>query len=210
MSGIIFVVCSTSWISRCSLAAISVIFFLIRSGSRVPCQREDKKVLPVKVSDGKTRANESSDGEVETHESGVAQPVECEEERTLRKIWAIPTSRRMPKKNKAVFQIVSGSWCGTQAEIHSSFLKWGDRTTLKMQIPGNRKTGMTLRALSVPGNWCGRWTQRRILITWRSQIINTWRRFSNICKRIWNHNERVAQHLQFKQWRPMYRYGDCS
>ena len=49
MSGIIFFVCSTSWISRCSLAATSVIYFLIRSESRVPWQREDKKRHLVKV-----------------------------------------------------------------------------------------------------------------------------------------------------------------
>ena len=35
--------------------------------------------LPVKVHQGKTKANESDDGEVETHESGVAQPVADEE-----------------------------------------------------------------------------------------------------------------------------------
>ena len=48
-SGTIFFVCSTSWVSRCSLAAISSIFFLIRSESRAPCQREGKKRLPVKA-----------------------------------------------------------------------------------------------------------------------------------------------------------------
>ena len=36
-SGTIFFVCSTSLNSQCLLAAISIIFFLIRSGSRVPC-----------------------------------------------------------------------------------------------------------------------------------------------------------------------------
>ena len=80
--------------------------------------------------------------------------------RALRKSWAIPSIHGMPKKNKAVFQLVSGNWCGTQAEIQSSFLKWGDRSTLKKQTPGNRKTGMTLRAQSVPGNWCGRWNTK--------------------------------------------------
>ena len=54
----------------------------------------------------------------------------CVRGRILRKIWAIPSIRRMPKKNKAVFQLVSGSWCGTQAEIQLSILKWGDRKTL--------------------------------------------------------------------------------
>ena len=48
-SGTIFFVCSPWWVSRCSFAAISSIFFLIRSESRAPCQREVKKRLPVKV-----------------------------------------------------------------------------------------------------------------------------------------------------------------
>ena len=39
-SGIIFFVCSTFWVSRCILVAISVIFFLIRLESRAPCQNE--------------------------------------------------------------------------------------------------------------------------------------------------------------------------
>ena len=66
-----------------SREAISVIFFVIRSGSRGPCQREDKKRLPVKVHRWQ---NQSLwiDGEVETRESGVAQPVECEEEPSAR------------------------------------------------------------------------------------------------------------------------------
>ena len=36
---VIFYVCSTLWISRCSIAAISVIFFLIWSESRPCCQK---------------------------------------------------------------------------------------------------------------------------------------------------------------------------
>ena len=43
----IFFDCSTSRDSRCSLAAISAILFLIRSESRVTCQTEVKKRLPV-------------------------------------------------------------------------------------------------------------------------------------------------------------------
>ena len=46
---LLFFFCSISWVSRCSLAAISAIFFLIRSESRAPCQREVKKRLPVIV-----------------------------------------------------------------------------------------------------------------------------------------------------------------
>ena len=48
-NGIIIFVCSTWWVYRCSLAAISVIFFRIRSESRAPCQKEVKKRLQVKA-----------------------------------------------------------------------------------------------------------------------------------------------------------------
>ncbi len=37
---IVFFVCSASWVSRFSLAVISVIFFLIRSESRASCQKD--------------------------------------------------------------------------------------------------------------------------------------------------------------------------
>ena len=42
-SGTTFFICSTKWVCRCSRAAISAIFLLIRSESRAPCQREVKK-----------------------------------------------------------------------------------------------------------------------------------------------------------------------
>ena len=41
------------------------------------------------------------------------------------------------------------------------------------------------------------------------QNIKNRRKFSNICKISWE-SQRVTQQLQLKQWRPMYRYGDCS
>ena len=101
--------------------------------------------------------------------------------RTLCKIWEIPWIQGMPMKDKVV-KLASGNSGGlTEAKIQSSILKWGDRKTLKMQTLGNRNARTNLRQ-SVPRNWCGRWTQRSF-ITWRSQIINTWQRFSNICRR---------------------------
>ena len=173
-------VCSTMWISRCTLAAISIIFFLIRSGSGVPCQREDKKRLPVKVHRWQNQSQwmrrwRSRDPWIWWCTTRWVR------RRTLRTIWAIPSIRRMSKKNKAVL-LASGNWCATQTKIHPNILKYGDKKTLKMQTPGNKKTGLKLRARRAPGNWCGRWTQRRSFITWGSQIINTRRRFSISCK----------------------------
>ena len=54
-SGLIFFACATTWISRCSLATILAIFFLIRSESRAPCQREVRMRLPVKVHQWQTQ-----------------------------------------------------------------------------------------------------------------------------------------------------------
>ena len=73
-----------------------------------------------------------------------------------------------------------GNRCGlTQALIQSNILKWGDRKTLFLQTPGNMETGMNLR--TAQGNLCGRWTQRQIFRTWRSQSFNAWPRSLNIC-----------------------------
>ena len=133
MSGIIFFVCSTSWISRCSLAATSVIYFLIRSESRVPpWQRKDKKRHLVKVHRWQNQSQR-----VRRWRSRDPWILCCTTRwmrgRTLRKISAIPSIRRMPKKNKSVFKLVSGNWCGIQADRvfsseatgkHSNYTPW--------------------------------------------------------------------------------------
>ena len=50
MNGIIFFLCSTQWVSRCSLVVIIVIFCLtIRIESRAPCQNEVKMRLRTKA-----------------------------------------------------------------------------------------------------------------------------------------------------------------
>ena len=43
-------------------------------------------------------------------------------------LWCCTTIRGMSKKNKAVLW-ASGNWCGTQVEIPSNILKWGNRKT---------------------------------------------------------------------------------
>ena len=126
--------------------------------------------------------------------------------RTLRKIWEIQSIWWRPMKNEAV-RPAPGNRCGqTKAKIQSNILKWGNRKTLNMQTLGNKETGMNLRTRLARKNWCWRWTQRQSFTTWWSQITNTWRRFSNFRKRNWE-SLQVAQHLQWKQWRPMFWYG---
>ena len=117
-----------------------------------------------------------------------------------------PVNLGRPMKNEAV-RPAPGNQCGlTKAKIQSIILKWGDRKTLNMQTLGNKETGMNLRTRLARKNWCWRWTQRQSFTTWWSQITNIWRRFSNFRKRSWE-SLQVAQHLQWKQWRPMFWYG---
>ena len=54
-NGIIFFVGSTLWVSRCSLAAISVIFFLIRLESGAPWQKVVKRRFQVKAHQWQSR-----------------------------------------------------------------------------------------------------------------------------------------------------------
>ena len=165
----IFFVRSTLRISRFSFAAISVIFFRIRSGSRVPCQRANE-------------FRRSRDPRIWCCTTLWVRG------RTLCQIWAIPSIGECRKRTRRC-SLASGNWCGNQAKIQSYILKWSDKKILKMQTLGNRKTGMNLRARLAPGNWCGRWTQRPIFRTWRSQTINTWQRFSKMCKKDGNYNK---------------------
>ena len=74
-NGIIFFVCSTSWVSRCSLVAISVIFFLtIRLERHV--KKRSRGNLKWRFSDGKAETNNSGTGE--TTQLGGTQPEESE------------------------------------------------------------------------------------------------------------------------------------
>ena len=121
-SGTTFFVCSTLSISRCSLAAISAIFFLIRPGSRAPCQREGKKRLPVKVHQWR---NDSQLFQRRRDRLIWCYTTRWVRGKTLCKIWAIPSIRWMSIKNEAVI-LAPGNRCGlTNAKIQSSILKWG-------------------------------------------------------------------------------------
>ena len=127
VSGIVFV-CSTLWTFRCSLASISVIVFLIRSGSRVPCQREGKKPLPVKV-----------------HRLQKPKPMNSAmaKSRPMNLVLQNPMSaRKNPPQDfsnpvnlgnveNIMVPLASGNWCRTQAKIQSNILKWGDKKTQK-------------------------------------------------------------------------------
>ena len=190
MSGIIFFVCWISWISRCSLAAIS--FF--QTENKPPCQREDRKAILEKVRLWRSRKLCIwwwRDQDLGIWCRTIFFPVRG---KILCKVWAIPKTRRMPKRNKAVLLPVSGNRGETQATIQPSSLKWRSRMTLKMQIPGSRKRKVNLHTQPAFGNKCEVWIhswlrQKQTFVTWRFQIIRTWRRFTNICGKVGNHRE---------------------
>ena len=147
MSETIFFVCWISWISRCSLAASS--FF--QTESRVPCQREGKKVLREKFRRWRNRDLwswwwRSRDLWIWCRTASWVGG------RILRKIRAVPTTRWMPKRNKAVFQPASGNRCETRTIIQPCFLKRGNKKALNMQIRGNKKWEVVLRTQPASGN----------------------------------------------------------
>ena len=89
-----------------------------------------------------------------------------------------------------MFQPACGNRGETRANIQPCILKRGNRKTLKKQIPGNRKREVILWTQAASGNRCEVWThtclgQKWSFVTCKSQIINTWERFSPICKRSW-------------------------
>ena len=96
MNGIIFFVCSTSWVSRCSLAAISVIFFLIRSESRAPCQKEGKRRFRTKAL---RRQNQSLWYRRRRDHSTWYHAVRGVR-KTLHRIWVMWSIWRMPMNEK--------------------------------------------------------------------------------------------------------------
>ena len=166
------------------VAAISEFFFLIRSGSSAMSKRGQEAT--------------SSEG------SPIAKPKPMisamAKSKPMNLVLHNPLSAR---KNPP------GNRCGSiQPKIQLNVLKWSDRKTLHMQTHGNGETGMDLRTRLAQGNLFVRWTQGQRSTTRGSQNINTWQRFSNVCKRSWE-SKRVTQHLQWKQYRLMYWSGDC-
>ena len=73
MRGTIFFVCWTSWISRCSLVAIS----FSQTESRV--KEGTRRYFRRRFGDGEAEIYEFGDGETKTYKFGVAQSVDCEE-----------------------------------------------------------------------------------------------------------------------------------
>ena len=152
-SGTIFFVCLTSRVSRCSLAAISAIFFLIRSESRAPCQREVKKRLPVKV-------HSNQWFQWRRDPSTWCYAARWVRGRTFRTVWVFQSIRWMPMENK-VNELVQGNLYGPPKAQKSNVLKWGDRKMVKIQILGNRVTRRNLRTLLVQGVLYGRRLQEQ-------------------------------------------------
>ena len=90
------------------------------------------------------------DGEVETYEFGVAQPLEYEEEFTAR-------FERFNNPENANAEQGGVSTSVTRAKIQPCILKRGNRKTLKMQILGNVIRKVIFRTQPASGNRCEVW-----------------------------------------------------
>ena len=125
-SDAILFVCLKSWISRCFFfAAITVIFFLARSGSREPCQREGKKRLPVKTH--RWRNQSQWIRRWRSRNPWISCCTTRWVRGTFRKIWAIQSIWGMSMVNEAVV-LAPGNRCRpSQAKIQSNILKWSDQ-----------------------------------------------------------------------------------
>ena len=148
------------------------------------------------------------DGEAETFEFGVAQPLEYEEEFSAR-FERFQQPGECQSETRRCFKQRLNS-CETRTKIQPCILQQGNRNTLQMQVLGNRKKTSD-SSDSINGEvWRHTWIgQRWIFVSCKSQIINTRERFSKICKRICQLLI-IHQNLELNQLRPMYCCGDCS
>ena len=106
-----FSICSTSWISRCPLAAISAIFFLNRSESRVPCQREVKKRLPVNLHRWR---NQNQWFQRRRGPSTWCYAAHGARVKILRRIWDIRSIRSLSMKDEVIILAQGDQYGPTQ------------------------------------------------------------------------------------------------
>ena len=98
MNGITFSVCSTLWISRCILLAISVMFSLtIRLESRAPCRKQVRRRLRMKALWRRKRSHVWC-----CASEGVRK--------SLHEVWDLWSIRWMPMKEKKSYKH-PGNWC---------------------------------------------------------------------------------------------------
>ena len=112
MNGITFFVCPTSWISRCILVAISVIFFLtIRLESRAPSQKVVRRRLRMKALRRRKRSH------VWCCASKGAR-------KSLHEVWDLWSIRRMPMKEMKSYKH-PGNWCNPTRKCSASMQATG-------------------------------------------------------------------------------------
>ena len=179
--------------TRCSLAAIWAILFLIRPESRAPCQREVTKRLPVKVHRWR---NQNQLFQRRRDPSTWCYAALGARGKILRKTWDIPSIQGTTMKDK-VITLVQGDLYGPPKTQKSNVLKWEDRKMLKVLICGNSLMRMYLRTLPVQGDLCRQRLQEQSFKTWSTQTINTLRRSSISYKRSWA-LQQATQHSQWK------------
>ena len=110
-------------VSRCSLAANSAIFFLIRSESRAPCQREVKKRLPVKVHRWRSQ---NQWFQRRWDHSTWFYAARRARGKIIRGIWGYRSIRWTSMKDKVII-LVQGDFYGQRLQ-QQSFKTWSTRT----------------------------------------------------------------------------------
>ena len=103
-------------------------------------ERERKRERKIgRFTVGKTKANEFGESEVETHESGDAQPVECKEEPSAR----FEQSRQSGECRKTTRRCSWHQETDAEPKPRSNriFLNEATGKTFKMETPGNRRQG---------------------------------------------------------------------
>ena len=199
MDGTVFIVCSTSWVSRCSLVAISAIFFWSDRKAERRVKKRSRGDFKWRFTSGKTK--KYGTGESETNQLGITQPVEREK---LFKEFGVSGqsgecrwTKRSWNRNREI--------CANRYKIRSRiFLKWVDKKMLWQHRVScawsNSKNKVIRENFFTPlaqGNLFRVQLQERSFKTWGTRTISTWRRSSSTYKRNWE----LQQVTQLSQWK---------
>ena len=111
----------------------SAIFFLIRSKSRAPCQREVKKRVPVKVHQWQSQNQRYKR---RRDQSTWFYAVRGARGKIYRRTWDIQSIQSTSMKDKVLI-LIQGILCRPLKIQKSNVPKWNDRRMLNVQIPEN-------------------------------------------------------------------------
>ena len=201
MNGITFFVCSTLWISRCILVAISVIFFLtIRLESRAPCRKEVRRRLRMKALRRRKRSHVwccASKGVrkfLHFTKFGLSgQSKECRwKKRSRTSIQATGATRL--KFKSWIFSSESTRECSASIQETGA---GGSKPNRKWQRKYSNSRGSRKLAASSPE-----------LENMDTRTINTWARSFSLCETGWECPQ-LMEHSQWKHTKQMYSYGEC-